>query len=225
MMARTHVVTAVLPVTSVAFFTHAPVPAVLLGLATLPGFALLPDIDHPNSTITRALGPIGTLPSLILKHRRETHSLVGIGAVALVTEFAVVNQGNPVANVWLSFLLVASWLAVLKLARVGGWVRLVPFALTYAIVWQPDVLARAGAPVPIYLLPWLVAAGMLIHVAGDVATHGGCPILWPISTRPLSFGWFETNSRVEVAFRFALWVSVVASTLGWLWVLVPESRV
>ena len=51
--------------------------------------ALGPDIDHPNSTITRILGPITRgiykiLAALGVRHRGMTHSFVAAGFVAVV---------------------------------------------------------------------------------------------------------------------------------------------
>lgn len=49
----------------------------LLATAGLTLGALLPDIDHPRSTITNKVKPIGYTFSIVFKHRGFTHSVLG----------------------------------------------------------------------------------------------------------------------------------------------------
>lgn len=59
---------------------------VYVGVTTLT--ALLPDIDHHGSTVTKSLGPITKSISWLIRlvscHRGLTHSALGIGALTLV---------------------------------------------------------------------------------------------------------------------------------------------
>jgi len=50
-----------------------------IGLMTLCAFAaLLPDIDHPNSTLGRNIYPVSKLISMVFGHRGFTHSLLAL---------------------------------------------------------------------------------------------------------------------------------------------------
>jgi membrane-bound metal-dependent hydrolase YbcI (DUF457 family) len=52
-----------------------------------------------------------------------------------------------------------------------------------------DLLGIAGAAAMIHwhagltLVPLCVALGAAAHIAGDMLTHGGCPVFWPLSMR------------------------------------------
>lgn len=65
----------------------------LLATAGLTLGALLPDIDHPRSTITNKVKPIGYTFSIVFKHRGFTHSLLGsiIMTFLLAILFAALN--------------------------------------------------------------------------------------------------------------------------------------
>lgn len=56
-----------------------------IGLSVLTGVsALLPDIDHPNSSIRNRMSFVGDLTFGWLKHRGVTHSLVAVVIVGLL---------------------------------------------------------------------------------------------------------------------------------------------
>lgn len=55
------------------------VPSVLLvGTAGLLIGALIPDIDHGNSYISKKLKPVSRITSKVFKHRGWTHSVIGL---------------------------------------------------------------------------------------------------------------------------------------------------
>lgn len=87
-MGHTHVLAGLAVGMAVAANTHAR-PLDSLILAGLAGAAaLLPDIDHPRSTIRREMGLLGRVGLFWLSHRGLTHTwlfVVGLGACALLT--------------------------------------------------------------------------------------------------------------------------------------------
>src|SRR6478752_874509 len=85
LMHKAHVLTGV-PFVAVSADAAHPTPTTFLLAATsVPGFALFPDIDHPKSMVSSTYGWFTSLFSLLLGHRRETHSFPGIAAFGLVT--------------------------------------------------------------------------------------------------------------------------------------------
>lgn len=160
------------------------------------GAGMLPDADHGSASIAWALPPftrwlcrgIGAISG---GHRNGTHSVVGlagfVGFALLVQhaggllEVAGVQPGRAqlagsiIMGVWLGFLFAIATTA-LRLKPVGNKVLWTLLCLSggagvaYAgIAWPFDT----GAVV------WAVGIGVVAHVAGDMLTKEGCPLLWP----------------------------------------------
>lgn len=232
MMGRTHALTGVL-----AGLLTGP----LIGLttveqlgpyaATMAGFALLPDLDHPQSTATRKLGWLTRGLSWALRgasawlyartkgprdeqvsgqHRHLTHTLVfalALGGACVVSTAA----WGPWA--------VAAWLAVGLLLAVDRLGRLVLASFGIGLVtWLPAVLAdpatfgQAALGALDASAGWLgvaVAGGCLVHDLGDSLTESGCPFLWPFL--PIKGEtWYEIRPpkwlRFRTGTRFETWV-------------------
>jgi membrane-bound metal-dependent hydrolase YbcI (DUF457 family) len=73
-------------------------------------------------------------------------------------------------------------------------------------------------------VPACVLLGVLAHLAGDLATHGGCPLLWPFSDRsfhdtPWAFttGKFFESRVVSPALTAGLGLVLAwdTGTVGW----------
>lgn len=136
-----------------------------LGAACLG--ALLPDIDCPQSLLSRKGGPLGAAPGLILRHRGPTHSLV-----ASLAAWAVAS--------WLCA--ACGFLGAVALAALAGYLsHLALDALTpggVPLLW-PLSGRRVGLPVVrvgsaleglarlaiLAALAWLVWRGPLLEVA------------------------------------------------------------
>lgn len=183
-MGRTHAVSgaAVLLATQPALDHLAPsiTPHGPVGIATAAvvcaGAALLPDLDHPSSTIARAFGPVTELLARLVAgmsggHRHATHSLLfaaAAGSAGYLTGRAGVWWAWPVLVL----------LAGLGMAAVGA--TRTPAAVAAAVA------ATTPAVVTGTNLGWLgpvVALGVLAHLAGDCLTGNGCPLLWPAAHR------------------------------------------
>jgi inner membrane protein len=102
MMGTTHAT-----VGAVAWLTLGPLlpntnPASVIALVPIAAFAALgPDIDHPNSLISKILGPFGWLLRKFTTHRVETHSILStLAVIALVAPTAGPVAAAAVATGW-----------------------------------------------------------------------------------------------------------------------------
>jgi membrane-bound metal-dependent hydrolase YbcI (DUF457 family) len=214
-MAQSHALSgavAYLALAPVLDVTDTRLVAVGVGLAT--GAAMLPDLDQHGSTIGRTYGPITNVFARLVGfvsggHRNGTHSLVGIVALTLLATAAA-----AVGGYYLAFVL---WMLLGVAARAAGLV--VPAhrritAVLHAVVMAGVValVLRSGIDYgPI--VPAAVLIGCAAHVAGDMLTTGGCPLLWPFSQRCYSLGLMRTNTWPE---HFIVMPSLV---VGLVWLL------
>lgn len=177
------------------------------------GFALLPDIDEPGSTVARRLGPLSEAVAWVTNrlaggHRRATHSLVfaalaGAG-VWWLARFALTA---PIV-VFAAAALTLRMLLPAGVARRAG--RLLPagLLLSAGVVRRSSLLVGTAVPVlagwatwravsggwltapatlrdpVLWRWLWLPAAlGVLAHLLGDVVTPEGVPVAWPAPWR------------------------------------------
>ncbi|NYH78447.1 membrane-bound metal-dependent hydrolase YbcI (DUF457 family) [Actinopolyspora biskrensis] len=198
----------------------------VVGATLATGAALLPDIDHPKSTVARTFGGMSRGVSAALSgfsgflyrltrtqhdsdrsgtHRGFTHTIVFAILAGLITT-AIVQSSNGTALGVLMF--VFAGLTVRGL--MNNWspqsdaLLIAAVSLTLTIVcwaWtgnQPHDAAAFGVAVMI---------GCVAHFIGDAITEQGCPMLWPI---PLSSRtWYpvappkalrmKTGGKVELA--------------------------
>ncbi|WP_162802110.1 metal-dependent hydrolase [Ornithinimicrobium murale] len=154
--------------------------------AVTAGYGLLPDLDHPQATLGRVLGPvtkaIATVTATVSGgHRKGTHTIwAAILAVLGVTW--VVSQ-DFAAHPEAIFIFISLFLVAMIL-RLGPKPRSGPAELTYAAI------AAAGTAAIVYFVPvggdglwWLpfaVGAGIIGHVLGDILTTEGVPVLYPL---------------------------------------------
>lgn len=187
-----------------------------LGLAVATGAAMLPDTDHPNSTIAHTYGWFTKklcegVAFLSGGHRKGTHSFLG-------TAVFVAGAAAMSTNVWTRTLLV--WLCLgmgvralwkhpkhrpngkLDYSDVAGLVNaLVAAAAALALVWltSNDVLVPSVA----------VAVGYLAHLIGDTFTKGGVPWMYPFSKTRLRLTTMKTGGPGEQVFVVLLYVTLV----------------
>lgn len=148
-------------------------------VASVVGFTLAPDVDHPAATAANMWGPVSRVPSRFLSHRGFTHQVPGL-ALAVVTVWAA-TTGN-VAPLVASLAGAAGHGHPAELgAAVGAWALLAVLAVTVGLVlaafrcpWLVNLpvswVAAAvvvWAGLPLAWLPWAVAAGVATHVVGD----------------------------------------------------------
>lgn len=188
--------------------------------AVVSGFALLPDLDHPNARASKLFGPITGVLSRVLrrisaavyqltkgprdekvtgKHRHLSHTVLFAAGLGTLTAMGT-TAGGPyaVAGVLLLGLVLAAnalgpWPLIAALVATGG---------SLIIAGPPDLdglnpLHQLGE-----LSGWLgiaVALGCVVHCIGDALTESGCPFLWPLPIRGET--WYELRPPKVLRFR------------------------
>ena len=145
-------------------------------VAAVGGMAMLPDLDQRGSTISRMWGPLTEVPSGLVGrltggHRHGTHDAVlaplAAGGLALAAAQAT----------WASLLLLALAIGLalraLHVVVPGRFEETVVGNLVLS--WGGAWLLLAHSPSPGWL-PWAVALGVLVHIAGDFLTCSGVPV-------------------------------------------------
>lgn len=187
---------------------------VACGTLVAAGAALLPDLDHPKATVSRAMGPISWFASRVISklsggHRNGTHSLLALGLVGAGATF-VAASGSLIGAFLLCFLCV-SLVARLFLDGFND----VTSAMVAAVV-----SAGLLAITPTFgWLPVAIAGGYALHLAGDAITKEGVPLAWPLSKTRFRFGLVRTGGRLERYISIGAGVAVAA--LSWSMVLAP----
>lgn len=165
------------------------------------GASILPDIDHPNSTVSRSLGKLSQIFAWIVSkiaggHRNGTHSIVGV-LILLGLALSTTLAGFGWFWVW--------WMLLSTLVLVGkerGLLIGVVSAILTSIWYYLD---DPG------LLPVIcLILGTIIHILGDMITFGGCPIFYPEKKR-YSLNWFKTDSPTERVVMIVLMGILVVS--------------
>lgn len=168
---------------------------------------LLPDLDHPNSSVTSNLGTPGRALSWCLRkvgrgHRGATHS---IGGALMAGGLTWAAHLHPLGLAVLMAVLVATALDLAPWTPEGSewW-----FAAGAAVL-APALTAGA----PWWLLPGAVAWGWHSHLVADMLTKQPIPYLWPLrSLRDgMAVRMFRTGGAGERRAVWALWILV-----GWL---------
>ena len=236
MMGKTHAATGLLAGLLVAPAVGTDTPQTLVFAATTAGYALLPDLDHPNARASRLLGPITGLLSRGLRaasaalyqatkgprdengsgtHRHLSHTVL----FALICGAA--TAGAAGITPWASLAVVVFGLLLAEHA-LGDWV--LPAAVGAATWWLiglADPMGELATLGP--LLGLAVAVGCITHCLGDALTLSGCPFLFPLpiagetwyEIRPPRWLRFRTGSAWETRLIFpATLVGCVAAIPG-----------
>jgi membrane-bound metal-dependent hydrolase YbcI (DUF457 family) len=178
---------------------HLTPQAWAVGAVLCTGAALLPDLDHPESTISRTFGPVSlgfsagvnTVSGLVYRatrtrrdsrrtggHRGLTHTLFFAMLAAVITT-SIVQTSQKWALPVLMFVfcglavrgVMHDWCPKKDALLITG----VSAAMTWACVtWTAQTSASAAA------CGVAVGIGCVAHYLGDAITEQGCPILWPI---------------------------------------------
>ena len=187
MLGHDHALSGALAFAAVAPLVHVSGAHLAAAIALTAGAGVFPDIDEPGSTIARTFGFLtGGFAWIVHKisggHRKGTHSLLG---VAIMTA-AALGAGSWQAHdrpwwhlVPAALILALLFSAGLRALHIGGHHGdALGIALAALMIWKSWDLALARH-VPVLAI--CVALGMLAHIAGDMLTHDGCPLLYPLS--------------------------------------------
>jgi len=181
---------------------------IAVGTAVCAGAALLPDLDmsgkvitgHGGATIAHTFGRVSLFVAEVLEkfsctvyratrmkrdphrdngHRTLTHTIpFAVGVGWLTTAAAGFGGKWAVMGILFAMLGLAVRGLFHKVALHRGWIAitLLSAAAAYgAYVYLP---AERGYP----MLGVAVGVGCVVHLLGDLITHAGVPILWPIPT-------------------------------------------
>jgi membrane-bound metal-dependent hydrolase YbcI (DUF457 family) len=200
MMGRDHALSGAVAFAGLAPLLHVSEAHLAAGVVLTAGAGVLPDIDHPDSTISRSFGFLTEWFAWLVDrisggHRHGTHSFVGIAAFTLgafgaglyqLSQPRAVTTGHLVFSwhvVPAALILGLLYSSALRALHVGGhFGDLLGIGAAIATCYTGadlDQLHVGAWHVP--LLSVAVALGCAAHIAGDSLTHGGCPLLWPAS--------------------------------------------
>ena len=233
MLGHDHALSGALALAAAAPLLHVGGLHLAAALALTAGAGVLPDVDEPGSTIARTFGFLtGAFAWIVHQlsggHRKGTHSLLG---VALMTA-AAMAAASWQAGAWVSWphlwwhlvpaglILGLLFSAGLRALHIGGHHGdAMGIALAALVLWKgwgPPGPGPVLAHVP--MLAVCVALGMLAHIAGDMCTHGGCPLLYPFSR--YEFGLLPQPIRIttnRLAERWVVSPLLLAGLAYFLW--------
>ncbi|MEV0520082.1 metal-dependent hydrolase [Nonomuraea sp. NPDC050405] len=192
-------------------------PVLVAGLAVTAGAALIPDLDHRDSTASRSLGPLTWVLCRVVQavsggHRRATHSLAGCATLAIAVQMAVQARPGVVGTVATAVLLAVILASVVHLVPLRAFKR----------GWLDEILA---AVVAIALAMWpgldlamlgpAVLVGTLVHALGDAITRQGIPFWWPISRKNVRLARFKAGGWTERWVLRPAFVLAIPALLFW----------
>jgi membrane-bound metal-dependent hydrolase YbcI (DUF457 family) len=210
--------------------THLPPGQVAAAGVVCAGFALLPDIDEPGSTVSRRLGALsGAVAAFTNKvaggHRQATHCLWFAGGVAaLVWWLGRFALSAPIL-VYACLALTLTMMAPARLVRRRSLVALVGPVAAGWVVWRAQTgswLTDPTGAVDVHTWAWLPVAagpGVGLHLVGDLLTAEGVPLLWPSRFRPAVPLLGHTDSAREQLVGACLSLALVG--LAWVEILRP----
>lgn len=198
---------------------------IVVGAVTTAGAALLPDIDHPGSTVARSLGPLTRLVAYGTNvgatalrdatcgcctrkggHRAITHTLAFALAAGLLVSLLGWAGGQTAALIVVGAMAALSVRCMFRRRSRGA------FGAFGAGLVAAAAAAFLPGPAGWWWIGVPVGLGCLIHTGGDALTFSRVPLLWPLRLRGCRWApvgmWgplrFRTGSGVE------LWLVVPA---------------
>ena len=180
MLAIDHALSGAVVAAGLCVALHTQLDIAAIAVVATAGAACLPDIDHPEAAISSTFGVISRRSSRSVStvtggHRHGTHTLLAVVVVTVLT--AIIVIAPLAAAVVCGILASIAWRCAAPRP-----VRVLPLAYIFGA--GVGILV-ALHPVGVILVP-AVAGGWLIHLAGDVVTGSGVPLLLPLSTRRIS---------------------------------------
>lgn len=221
MMGRTHALSGALAGMLLGPLVGVDSGAEVLSFAAVTaGYALVPDLDHPQASASRSLGAVTGAVSRLLRavsawlyartkgpwdergrgqHRHFTHTAAFALLLGAVCWVSTQHGGLLVTLAWIAFGLLLAHDRLGKLAVIA-------FAVG-ALAWVPAALDSGTAGIELHvaaeaMTDWLwiaVVLGCLAHDLGDALTESGCPILWPIPIAGET--WYELRPPALLRFR------------------------
>jgi membrane-bound metal-dependent hydrolase YbcI (DUF457 family) len=206
MLGRDHALSGALAFAALAPTLHVTGANLATGIALGAGAGLLPDIDHPDSSVALSFGFVSNGFSWLVEkisggHRHATHALIGLTVFTAGAYSAgryqlsgphppYASPGSPAWHPALFWHLVPAGIfvtllysAALRALKIGGHhgdlIAMAGAAATLYYGTDLDVVRLGSWHVP--LLALATGLGCVAHILGDELTHGGCPLLYPVS--------------------------------------------
>ncbi len=197
MLGRDHALSGALVFAALGPSLHVTGSHLAAGVVLTAGAGVLPDIDHPDSTIARSFGFLTEAFAWLVArisggHRHGTHSLAGITVFTAGAVAAGWYQlsGKLIGHTAFSWHMVPAALymallysSALRALHIGGHhgdlLGIGGAIVTCYTRWDLTLIPVAHWHVP--MLALCTGLGAAAHIAGDELTHGGCPIFWPFS--------------------------------------------
>ncbi len=128
-------------------------------------------------------------------HRTLTHTLAFAVLLGVALSLLVARFGRPVVLGVLFFTLALALRGLMaEWARKRGWL------VTTTVSAVMTLLAASALPVEGYpLVGVAVGVGCVVHLLGDMITHHGCPLLWPIPIRGRT--WYQVTTPRALSVR------------------------
>jgi membrane-bound metal-dependent hydrolase YbcI (DUF457 family) len=199
MLGRDHALSGAVAFAALAPALDAHEAFLAAGVVLTAGAGVLPDIDHPDSTISRSFGFLTEwfawlVDKLSGGHRHGTHSLLGIVVFTAASYGAGLCQLSEPTSVtrdvmfsWhivpATLILALLYSAALRALHIGGhFGDLLGIGSALATIFTgADLTQLTVASWHVPMLALVTALGCAAHIAGDELTHGGCPLFWPAS--------------------------------------------
>lgn len=221
-MGRTHVYSGM--AAGAATLPIAPVEGVVAALAWVAvsgGAALVPDLDHPNATMTRMWGPLLVPLHKAVRwagrgHRGGSHDIIVAPAVIWLIAWAAshheISAGILIAVVIGLGIRGAEFVVPGRLFEHPA----VNVAVAGNLAWMTAAYAMTLA-----WLPWALALGVVVHIIGDGVTKAGVPIpfTWLDGRASTNAGVLTTGRWYE---RWLIGPGLLIATLVLVLVNTPE---
>ncbi len=208
MLAIDHALSGALIAGGLCVGLHTQLDIAAVATVATAGAACLPDIDHPDTAISSTFGSVSRTLSRSVSHvtgghRHGTHTLLAVVVVTVILT-AIIVIAPLAAAVVCGILASIAWRCAAPLP-----VRVLP--LVYIFGTAAGILV-ALHPVGV-VLPLAIAGGWCIHLAGDVVTGSGVPVLLPLSSRKISLPVLgQVNGTREHIARVVLIVALAITT-------------
>jgi membrane-bound metal-dependent hydrolase YbcI (DUF457 family) len=223
MMGHSHAISGILgwvvvaPILSSRGVMPPEVAVLITGAIVTSGAALLPDLDHPQSTIARTFGPVSQAISHGVNiisggHRMMTHSLFFTALTTGGTWAAIHFLGD-----------VAAWVIIFAMAglaarglHLGPKSGMASWATTTGVAVAVTAVAAVWGPSNFEWLYWAMGVGVFLHLVGDSITPSGIPLFWPSKLRlalpvlPSTGGFVELKILTPIMILAIVWYTFQA---------------
>jgi membrane-bound metal-dependent hydrolase YbcI (DUF457 family) len=125
-------------------------------------------------------------------YRKTWHAFAAVSATAvgcMALAAACYRYGEDAGRVLIALVLILTFAGAIRPPKIKGWLDdAAPIPVAIALVWYH---------VDLSIVPYAAVLGVMVHIFGDMITHGGCPLGWPWSQTMRGPKLFTTGSKTE----------------------------